>query len=192
MKSVKHTRSAGRTASPAISPVRQPAKSRGRRATSDAAPKSERRPKALVPSLIAEAGAALAQYAHLQARTPEVPTLDDADVLDGHDWIVAADVAPEAPLAERVLHDVLAAGYGPLHKPVTKGLVRAGMPEDEAVLVLRDAIRVGLVVARKGGGWCSWADEACRVPTSVRVPVTAPEARAANWAFARMAQMRKA
>ena len=156
-KPTKTTRGACRTTRTAAAVVadvapatkRSATRTRGAKASSKA-PKSGVR----VSVLIADAGAALAQYAHLQAGSAAatVPYLSDADVTDAMD-VDARDVAPETPCPQRRIVDAVASGWGTLGKTLTYGLMRTGLSHDEAIAAMSAAIKSGLLVPRLGGGW---------------------------------------
>lgn len=74
----------------------------------------------------------------------------------------ASQVAPETPSNERRIRDCLAAGWGTLSKPLFYGLMRTGLSYRDAVAACTEALKFGLIVQRKGGGVCSWADKANR------------------------------
>lgn len=69
-------------------------------------------------------------------------------------------IAPPTPSVERRIRDCLAAGWGLLAKPLSRGLVRTGLSEQAAIAAVTEALKLGLLVPRRGGGLCSFADRA--------------------------------
>lgn len=60
---------------------------------------------------------------------------------------------PPLPTIDARIAVLCAAGYGPLCKPLTRGLQASGLTHARAVEAVSERIRDGRVVKRAGGGW---------------------------------------